>query len=111
MYKSPIDGIIADFQVKARQEQEKLVFEAVQKVGVNVDKDELIKALNYDRQQYKKGYCDGVRTFVESFLKTVREKHYLLSDKINSKDYGMFTVGIEQAVNETKIEIAGESDV
>ncbi len=64
-----------------------------------------------DRIQYKKGYCDGVRTFVESFLKTVREKHYLLSDKINSKDYGMFTVGIEQAVNETKIEISGESDV
>lgn len=28
---------------------------------VNVDKDELIKALNYDRDQYHKGFEDGAR--------------------------------------------------
>lgn len=32
---------------------------AIRKVGVNVDKGELIKALQYDRNQYEKGYEDG----------------------------------------------------
>ena len=32
---------------------------AVYKVGVTVDKDELLKALQYDRGQYEKGYADG----------------------------------------------------
>ena len=35
------------------------VCEAVQSVGVNVDKDELIKALQYDRDQYNKGFVAG----------------------------------------------------
>lgn len=29
------------------------------KICVNVDRDELIKALEYDRNQYAKGYEDG----------------------------------------------------
>ena len=35
------------------------VYRAIERVGVAVDKEELIKALNYDRQQYEKGYADG----------------------------------------------------
>ncbi len=34
------------------------ILKAVQNVGVNVDKDELLKALQYDRNQYQKGYAD-----------------------------------------------------
>ena len=56
---------------------------------------------------YGEGYFDAVNAFAEKFLKKVHDKHYLLSDRINSKDYGMFTIGIEQAVNETKEEMAG----
>lgn len=41
------------------QEDEKMVMKAIRKVGVNVDKGELIKALQYDRNQYEKGYEDG----------------------------------------------------
>lgn len=35
------------------------ILKAVQNVGVDVSKDELIKALKYDRGQYQKGYEDG----------------------------------------------------
>lgn len=35
------------------------VYRAIERVGVAVDKEELIRALNYDRQQYEKGYADG----------------------------------------------------
>ena len=55
MYESPIDIIYSNMQMKLENE----VFKAIQNVGINVDKDELIKALSYDRQQYKKGYADA----------------------------------------------------
>lgn len=59
MYKSPIDLIIADVQTKILEQQENQVFQAIQNVGVNVDKEELKKALAYDRDQYQVGYSDG----------------------------------------------------
>ena len=53
-YKSPIDIVVGEFQMHAEGE----ILKAVQRVGVNVDKDELLKALKYDRDQYSKGYRD-----------------------------------------------------
>lgn len=53
-YKSPINIICSEFQTTVEGE----IFKAVQRVGVNVDKDELLKALQYDRGQYQKGYAD-----------------------------------------------------
>lgn len=53
---------------------------------------------------------EAVKEFAERFLKKIHENHYLLSDKHNSTDNGMFTIGIEQAVNETKIEMVGDSE-
>ena len=38
-----------------------IVLSAVTKVGVNVNKEELIRALKYDRNQYERGYEDGKR--------------------------------------------------
>ena len=49
------------FQTQMEMQMEGEIMKAVQEVGVVVDKDELIKALNYDRQQYQKGYEDGKR--------------------------------------------------
>lgn len=60
MYNSPItfiDEFACNF-VKALED--KIIME-VQSV-VNVDRDELIKALEYDRRQYEKGYADGVES-------------------------------------------------
>ena len=51
---------------------------------------------------------EAVKEFAEKFLKKIYENHYLLSDKHNSTDKGMFTIGIEQAVKETKKEMVGE---
>lgn len=51
-YQSPITVVMSEMQ----QELENNVFKAVQNVGIAVDKEELIKALEYDRGQYEKGY-------------------------------------------------------
>ena len=42
-------------------EVDNLVLQSCVKVGCHVDKDELEKALRYDRGQYEKGYEDGKR--------------------------------------------------
>lgn len=53
-YQSPIEV----FQTQMQNQIVGEIYKAVMKVGVNVDKDELLKALQYDREQYQKGYND-----------------------------------------------------
>ena len=55
MYESPINIIYRDIKTKFENE----VLQAVQAVDINVNKSELIKALQYDRNQYEKGYADA----------------------------------------------------
>ena len=55
MYKSPIEII----NWKIQTQFDDAIFRAVQNVGINVDKDELIKALEYDRGQFEKGWKEG----------------------------------------------------
>lgn len=58
MYKAPIE-LLSTQMSEHKFDTEKMVIEAVFKTGVNVDKDELIRALQYDRDQYDKGYADA----------------------------------------------------
>lgn len=39
---------------------------------------------------------------IDEFVYNIKKHHYVLSDVINSTDYGMFTVGIEQIAEELK---------
>lgn len=36
----------------------------------------------------------------EAIRKIIHEHHYLLSDSYNSRDWGMFTIGIDQAIDD-----------
>ena len=54
-YESPIEGIVSNVQMN----YEDGIIKAVQSVGFNVNKEELAKALMYDRRQYEKGFADG----------------------------------------------------
>jgi hypothetical protein len=65
MYKSPIEILTDEVNLFVNNE----VFTACQRVGVNVDKDELIRALQYDRNQYEKGYADGHRDALDSLVR------------------------------------------
>ena len=58
MYNSPINIIYGQMQ----KQMEGDVLRAVQQYDINVDKDELIRALAYDRGQYEKGFRDGVES-------------------------------------------------
>ena len=55
MYEDVIKLVKTNMETRLEGE----IMQAVMRVGVDVDKDELIKALAYDREQYQKGYRDG----------------------------------------------------
>lgn len=60
MYESPIVLNYADPIIeKIKTETEDYIFKGIVKCGLSIDKEELIKALQYDRDQYEKGYADG----------------------------------------------------
>ena len=48
---------------------------SVQRYGFDIDKEELAKALNYDRKQYEKGHTDGYNEGIEYALKVIKG-HY-----------------------------------
>lgn len=74
MYNSPVsiqhgplelEYIDKYLESMSSAEDEHIVARARSLLGVDIDRDELIKALNYDRQQYEKGYEDGKRDAVK----------------------------------------------
>jgi hypothetical protein len=65
MYESPIEMTISEIITDFKQYQEKQICEAIQRMNINISKEELIKALDYDRQQYEKGYNDAIEEFAE----------------------------------------------
>jgi hypothetical protein len=58
IYRSPIALIQKEIDYKIEDD----IHEAVLECDITVDKEELIKALKYDRNQYDIGYQDGVRS-------------------------------------------------
>lgn len=58
MYKSPIE-LIQSMTHEIQEEQEKMVVRAVNRAGVNIDRDGLIAAINNDRRRYEEAYQQG----------------------------------------------------
>ena len=75
MYKSPIELLSARMS-EYKVDTEKMVIEAVFKTGVNVDKDELIRALQYDRDQYAKGYADAKTEVAREIFEEIEKYEY-----------------------------------
>lgn len=80
MYKSPIEVIVGQIQTQIAEDLDNHIFKAVREVGINVDKEELLKALRYDRDQYEKGFEDGKKSVWVDVKERLPEKNgsYLL---------------------------------
>lgn len=70
MYQSPITV----FERKFENHIVDGVYKAVKGFSIDVDKEELLKALQYDRGQYSKGYGDGYNKAIEEFAKIATDK-------------------------------------
>lgn len=79
--------------------------------GCNAKQFECDKYLDCDSclEDKIKEHDKQIRTdTIDEFVHKVKEHHYVLSDVINSTDYGMFTVGIEQIADELKAGVKNE---
>lgn len=56
-YQSPIEVATRELQTKFEDD----AMSVIHSYGICVDKEELVKALQYDRNQYKQGFADGCR--------------------------------------------------
>lgn len=63
-YQSPIEMIATEMQTKYEDD----CVSVCQSYGFNVDKEELKKALEYDRDQYNKGYEAGYKAALTEYL-------------------------------------------
>ena len=69
MYKAPIELITRDIVRQFVERVDGEVFNTVTQYGIHVDKEELLKALAYDREQYEKGYGDGYRAAKDEIVR------------------------------------------
>lgn len=77
MYESPITIILKDLQKKFEHNVETSVMEAIQEYDVKVDKEQLLKALNYERNQYAKGYTDCKYEIIEMLNDFIKKIQFL----------------------------------
>ena len=81
MYESPINMIIQKLYTNLESE----CMKAVQSYGFDVNKEELAKALKYDREQYEKGYTDGYNEGIDDAIKVIKEYYRVESADILEK--------------------------
>ena len=74
MWESPINvmEIQDSFVSETKEEIEEMVFTEIKRIGIDVNKEELIKALMYDREQYSKGYSDGYNKAIDDFAEKLK---------------------------------------
>ena len=74
-WESPIKLDYTPFWEQIVDAQENAIYKAVLKVNISVDREEMVKALKYDRRQYEKGYADGRADAVEQIIRCRDCKH------------------------------------
>lgn len=76
MYEPPIEIMIKDKILTdiGEKTDNAIMLEITQQFGVNVNKEELFRALAYDRGQYDKGYKDGYDYALQQFADFMKEK-------------------------------------
>ena len=98
-YESPITRAVREAtETMMKQEEAECMATITREVGYSVDKSELIKALNYDREQYDKGYRDGVRETFKAELEEIKAELQTEKDKSNNTYYAMKSVGLSTAI-------------
>lgn len=84
---SPITQTISEIQSKMIKDQEdELLIEASQAVGYTIDREELIKAMNYDREQFAQGYEKGhERGYTTGYAKAISDFAEKMKQTINEQ--------------------------
>ena len=100
MYKSPIEVVYGQLQTKFEGD----VIKAVQSYHINVDKEELIKALDYDRDQYEAGYNAGFRAARSDIVLCKDCRH---GREMNARESQLYVAGCVMC---SKIDVNGDEN-
>ena len=73
-YESPIQAFIGQMHIAHERTLESEVIKAIRGIDVAVDKEELFKALQYDRNQYEKGYVNGYNAKASEVAREIFEE-------------------------------------
>lgn len=85
MYEAPIQLAMTDLQSELNTDIENNVMLILkQHYNISVDKDELLRALDYHRFQYKKGYSDGQNDIFNELIEA-KESGKTLSEFIEER--------------------------
>ncbi len=92
IYDIPISAQIDQMNRMISQSFEDQVMKVVYNVGVKIDKDGLVKALNQDRERYEQAYCEGWA----ACKKVYEEKLRYISKLCSAMPYGSSDRGEEE---------------
>lgn len=99
-YKSPIETIVSELRIEQVKKLEGDILHAVQEIGITVDKEQLLKALQYDRHQYEMGYKDG---YDDGYSHV---KDWIPAEIMRPDDCGYYLVCIKDELNAIYIRTA-----
>lgn len=78
-YESPITMAVRNHVDEMMEKRDnEIVARISQEMALDINKDELLKALQYDRDQYSKGYRDGYRAAEIKYEERLQEIRDLL---------------------------------
>jgi|GEM_PF-5748338 len=110
MYQNPIELVrnqTEEMMQEIDRQTGEMVVKACLSLGVNVNRDELIKMAQYDRGQYDKGYKDGLTEGVINTLQGLLDKIDRHMENVTSSN-PMYLLGqrhirdiVEMVINET----------
>lgn len=98
IYQSPVEEIIQKLISEENRKQEELILDKCYKIGVDVNKEELLKALTYDRQQYQKGYADGINEVILQLEAEIESSDKYIREYEDTEEQGCFNQGLRAAL-------------
>lgn len=105
MYESPVKII----QGQMETQLENNIFSAIQHYGIEVNRDELVSALMYDRHQYEKGYRDGIEETeakMRDVINGIEDRYKLMAN--HPMMLGDYCDGMKFAIEEFKSIMFGD---
>lgn len=88
-YKSPINIVSSAL----RNEVENNILKSIINIGIDIDKDEFVKALQYDRNQYEKGFSDATPKWIPVSERLPNDDELVLITLTDKLNYTTVTLG------------------
>ena len=78
MYNSPIEIFVNQLNEQMEIDFENNCAKACLQYGININPEELKKALAYDREQYNKGFKDGYNKALSDITEVINASNYMI---------------------------------